>query len=259
MPNPDLPPVLQQTGFERLDFVRTRASQRALVHFGTVRTCVLLCVLLGAVTLSRDTSANSLFALGLCFLALGVGIELFARARLLRTLSSEAQRFGESRLSANSQAQAFLGRILHEHLPRLAQRRLFGLPPIVITRQDSERIHDLLSSTLASSEVELRALDDELARAEIVSARRVPSDVVTMHSRVCFADETGGTSEITLVYPSEADADTDRVSVLSPVGSALLGLRVGQVIEWAFPEGAQKRFRILAVPYQPEAARHFHL
>jgi regulator of nucleoside diphosphate kinase len=75
-----------------------------------------------------------------------------------------------------------------------------------------------------------------------------------MNSRVVFEDEqTGERREVTLVYPREADIDAGKISILVPVGSALLGLRVGQSIDWTLPGGQKRRYRVIAVPYQPEA------
>ena len=76
-----------------------------------------------------------------------------------------------------------------------------------------------------------------------------------MNSRVLFENETTGERrEITLVYPGMTDIDNGKISILVPVGTALLGLRVGQSIEWELPSGDRQRYRIVGVPYQPEAA-----
>jgi regulator of nucleoside diphosphate kinase len=76
-----------------------------------------------------------------------------------------------------------------------------------------------------------------------------------MNSRVVFENETTGVRrEITLVYPGMADIDAGRISILVPVATALLGLRVGQSIDWELPGGEKQRYRIVGVPYQPEAA-----
>ena len=81
-----------------------------------------------------------------------------------------------------------------------------------------------------------------------------------MNSRVVFVDEaTGKQREITLVYPNDADATNSRISILAPIGSALLGLSIGQSINWTMPNGNAKRFRIVKVLYQPEAAGDFQL
>ncbi len=98
-------------------------------------------------------------------------------------------------------------------------------------------------------------LETELERADIVDALDVPSDVVTMNSRVVFEDEaTGKTTEVTIVFPQDADLGLGRVSVLAPVGTALLGLAEGDSIVWPFPDGGSRCLRVVAVTYQPEAA-----
>jgi len=94
----------------------------------------------------------------------------------------------------------------------------------------------------------------ELDRAIIVSPEQLPPDVVTMHSRVAFEDvRTGVSREVVLVYPHAADASAGRLSVLAPIGAALLGLRVGDTIEWPLPDGRMAKIRILTVT-QPAAA-----
>jgi len=85
----------------------------------------------------------------------------------------------------------------------------------------------------------------ELDRAIVVSWEALPADVVTMRSRVRYVDETTGERRsVTIVYPTEADASKGRISVLAPVGAALLGLSTGQVIEWEFPDGTRRRLRV---------------
>src|SRR5262249_46676042 len=102
-------------------------------------------------------------------------------------------------------------------------------------------------------------LETELLRANVVPRDKVPQDLVTMNSRVVFENMTTGEQrEVTLVYPGMADIDAGRISVLVPVGTALLGLRVGQSIEWDLPSGEKQRYRIVDVPYQPEAAGEAH-
>ena len=106
----------------------------------------------------------------------------------------------------------------------------------------------------------LRTLDTyahlaaELENAEIVAAGRVPPDVVTMNSRVSFEDATTGESrEITIVFPQDADVPQGKVSVLAPVGTALLGLTEGESIVWPFPDGGSRCLRVLEITFQPEA------
>jgi regulator of nucleoside diphosphate kinase len=91
-------------------------------------------------------------------------------------------------------------------------------------------------------------LADELDRAIVVHTERIPADVVTMYARCTYLDEHLGTQrEIELVYPDEADPATGKISVLTPVGSALIGLRVGQAILWDFPDGSVRRLKLTAV------------
>ena len=91
----------------------------------------------------------------------------------------------------------------------------------------------------------------ELVRAVVVPRDEIPADIVTMNSRVVFEDETTGERrEITLVYPKQADIASGKVSVLVPVGTALLGVRIGQSIDWELPNGAKHRYKVVAIPFQ---------
>lgn len=91
-------------------------------------------------------------------------------------------------------------------------------------------------------------LRDELGRAIVVSTDQVPDDVVRMNSRVTYLDKSSGLKrEIELCFPEEADFKVGRVSVISPVGTALLGLKVGQEIDWPFPNGESRRLKVMDV------------
>jgi len=126
----------------------------------------------------------------------------------------------------------------------------------VVTSTDMERLRTLIDTTSGD---QAEALDTELLRAEVVEASAIPPDVVTMNSRVVYQDkDTQETREVTLSYPQDASLERGRVSVLAPVGAALLGLSVGQEIEWQQPGGKAKRLRILSVTYQPQAAGETH-
>jgi regulator of nucleoside diphosphate kinase len=129
------------------------------------------------------------------------------------------------------------------------------LPPIYLTQDDLDRLTDLLEAYAAGAGGRrFELLEGELVRAKVVPSDQIPGDVVTMNSRVVFEDEQSGERrEVTLVYPRDADIDAGKISILVPVGSALLGLRVGQSIDWALPGGQKRRYRVIAVPYQPEA------
>lgn len=127
-------------------------------------------------------------------------------------------------------------------------------PQIIITDADLERLLPVLEQhdTPASE-----TLEAELSRAVVVRQREVPADVVTMNSEVVYEDcATGVRRTVRVVYPNEADAASGKVSVLAPIGAALLGLKVGQEIDWRVPTGA-KRIRVVELPYQPEAAGQF--
>ena len=135
-----------------------------------------------------------------------------------------------------------------------------GLPPsLIVSSRDLARLEALLDSPVLSRHPAALALMDELNRAEILPPEQIPADVVTMHSRVECEDVASGEDHVlTLVYPNEADVERGRVSVLAPVGSALLGLSVGQTIDWQAPGGRSLKLRVKSVRYQPEAAGDFH-
>jgi regulator of nucleoside diphosphate kinase len=97
----------------------------------------------------------------------------------------------------------------------------------------------------ALRQLDCEKLQEELDRADIVPSPDVPADVVTMHARVLYLDETTGERRyVTLVYPEEMDVGRGRISVLSPVGAALLGLSIGDAIDWEFPHGVRRRLRV---------------
>lgn len=134
-------------------------------------------------------------------------------------------------------------------------------PPLLVSRLDAERIEALLEQPQYRA-LNTRALQEELARADIAEPARMPADVITMNSvarvRVEDAELGGHEHELALVYPRDADGGADKVSVLAPVGSALLGLRVGHAIDWPMPGGRSARLHVLAIRYQPEAAGDLH-
>lgn len=131
-------------------------------------------------------------------------------------------------------------------------------PPLLLSRLDVERIEALLEQPVAQG-IDTSALEAELERAEVVEPADLPADVITMNSTARFLDETSGDEhELTLVYPRDADGSHDKVSILAPVGMALLGLRVGASIEWPVPGGRTIRLRVLSIRYQPEASGDLH-
>jgi regulator of nucleoside diphosphate kinase len=129
-------------------------------------------------------------------------------------------------------------------------------PPIIVTRLDRERLERLIDG-LHVSHPTAEALEGELTRARVVAETEVPAGVVTMNSRVrCREEGSGREYCLTLVYPNDAGPE-GTVSILAPVGSALLGLSVGQHIDWPGPSGRPLRLTLLDVEYQPEAAGHY--
>ena len=126
-------------------------------------------------------------------------------------------------------------------------------PAIIITRLDLQRLERLLDS-LEDYGPTAQALEAELARAEVVGHDQVPAGVVTMNSRVhCREEGSGKDYHLTLVFPEDAGGE-NCVSILAPVGCALLGLSAGQQIDWPSPGGKPLKLTLLAVEYQPEAA-----
>ena len=128
---------------------------------------------------------------------------------------------------------------------------------ICVTETDAIRISLVLES-LESSSGRIRGgnekLKEELKRAKRVPSAAIPPDVVTMNSTVLLRDShTGEEETLTLCYPADADAEQGRISILAPIGTALLGFREGDVVSWETP-GGTIRFEIIEVLYQPEAA-----
>jgi regulator of nucleoside diphosphate kinase len=129
-------------------------------------------------------------------------------------------------------------------------------PNLIITNVDLQRLQPVLEQHDSEAS---DSLDTELRRARVVDQRAVPPDVVTMNSELVYEDCTTGVRRtVKIVYPSKADATKGHISVLAPMGSALLGLRVGQRIEWEVPNG-RKRVRVVELRYQPEANGDFDL
>jgi regulator of nucleoside diphosphate kinase len=134
--------------------------------------------------------------------------------------------------------------------------------PIHITQFDLHRLQQLLedaSRTNFRGREDLAGLQAELARAEIVAPRTVSQNVITMNSTVVLLDlEMGDEETYTLVFPEQADIAAGRISVLAPIGTAMLGYEVGDIFEWAVPSGT-RRLQVKEILYQPEAAGDFHL
>lgn len=122
------------------------------------------------------------------------------------------------------------------------------LPPILVSSEDRARLLELVSH--AEGPV-AEQLEHELDRAEVLPLQDVPSDVIVMDSEVEYEElGTGRRRQLRLVFPRDADGAAGRVSILAPLGCALLGLRVGQEIDWRMP-GGLRRLRVLSVTRQP--------
>jgi len=140
----------------------------------------------------------------------------------------------------------------------MAQKRIH------ITELDAKRLKQLLSAAMVpgthtKDKEYLKALEQELEQAVIVPPRQVPGDVVTMNSTVRFTDlDTKEVITYSLVFPADADLSQNKISVLAPIGTALLGCRVADTIEWKVPAGV-RRLKVEEVLYQPEAAGRFDL
>ena len=131
---------------------------------------------------------------------------------------------------------------------------------IYITANDMEQLRKLLDEEkdrhgYGNGRGEhLKGLEAELSRSKRVDADKVPPDVITMHSTAHLIDlESGEELIYTLVFPHEADIRQDKISVLAPIGTAMLGERVGDVFEWPVPDGL-RRLQVQGLLYQPEAA-----
>ena len=132
---------------------------------------------------------------------------------------------------------------------------------LIICRADRERLEALIDAARMGCRVRedyLAALEGELSRARVVPAGKVPPDVVTMNSVVRLRDlDSDEAEEYELVYPAEADMEHNRISVLAPIGTAILGYRVGDVIAWPVPAGL-RRLRVEEVLSQPERVDSAH-
>jgi regulator of nucleoside diphosphate kinase len=132
-------------------------------------------------------------------------------------------------------------------------------PELTISSLDADRLYKLIETLPKNSLLGIEELEAELARANIVEPSKVPPTTVTMNSTVKFAVASSQDEfELTLVYPKDIDASGHKISILAPVGSALLGLSQGDEIEWPKPGGGLIKVTIKEITYQPERAGEFH-
>lgn len=132
-------------------------------------------------------------------------------------------------------------------------------PTIVMSSLDADRLDKLIESLPGPSFPGKKALEAELERADVIDPADMPSTVVTMNSEVLFkVDSSSEEFCLTLVYPNNVDSTGKTISILAPVGSALLGLSIGDEIEWPKPGGGVMKVLIADIRYQPERAGDFH-
>ncbi|MDI9611485.1 MAG: nucleoside diphosphate kinase regulator [Acidobacteriota bacterium] len=138
----------------------------------------------------------------------------------------------------------------------MAKRRIH------ITDYDMQRLRKLLEGTQYWNQKDkeyLSHLEEEMDQAVVVSYEKVPPDVVTMNTQMQVTDlDTKKKMSIQLVFPSEADFEKGKISILAPIGTALIGYRVGDTVTWEVPNGT-RRLKIEEIVYQPEAAGDYHL
>ena len=133
---------------------------------------------------------------------------------------------------------------------------------IQITELDQKRLLDLIREAQSGEyrkSVYIEKLRGELERAQVVPSQEISGDVITMNSTVTLSDlDTNEEETYTLVYPEDADTAQGKISILAPIGTAMLGYRAGDVFEWDVPAG-KRRLKVTAIHYQPEASGDFDL
>ncbi len=132
---------------------------------------------------------------------------------------------------------------------------------IYVSEFDFDRLYGLVESADPNirDKKHLVQLKEELEQGEVIEPADIPGDVITMNSKFRLEDlDDGAQAEYTLVFPHQADFSKNRISILAPIGVALIGCRVGDTVAWK-TQGGQKRYKIMDILYQPEASGDFHL
>ena len=133
---------------------------------------------------------------------------------------------------------------------------------IYITNNDMKRLRELIMVAKEFGNKDkkyLRELEDELDKGEVVNSRDIPNNIITMNSKVRLRDINTQKEMICwLVFPDDSNADQGKISILAPIGTALLGYKVGDIIEWKVPAGVTK-LKVEEILYQPEAAGDYQL
>lgn len=138
----------------------------------------------------------------------------------------------------------------------MSERKIF------ITEYDLKRLRDLLADSMSTeyrNSAYLKQLDEELKRGQVVTPTEVPADVITMNSSALLLDlESNEEMEYTLVFPQDADPSAGKISILAPIGTAMLGYREGETFAWQVPDGLRK-IKVIKIIFQPEASGNFDL
>ena len=133
---------------------------------------------------------------------------------------------------------------------------------IYISSFDKERLMRLIENSDNYNNPDknyLKELEKELDRGKIIEPKNIPHNAITMNSKVRLKDlDSGEKITYMLVFPDEADINKNKISILAPIGTALIGYRVGDTIEWEVPAGL-RRLKVEEILYQPEASGHYHL
>jgi len=170
-----------------------------------------------------------------------------------RRLGSNGQEAAEPRIATRAEG---MSQIHDRQSTPVEENNHMKNRNIIITAADHAELDNVITFTGKVSERargELHALEGELRRAEIVTPEAIPSDVITMNSRAELLDlETNEVMQFTLVLPRDAKIDEGKISVLAPLGTAMLGYRVGDEFEWHVPYGV-RRLKVTNVYFQPEA------
>lgn len=133
-------------------------------------------------------------------------------------------------------------------------------PEITLSTLDLDRLYNLIESLPRDNVAGINELEVELSRANIVAPTEMPPTIVTMNSTVkFFIESTQKEFEMTLVYPKDVDSSGRTISILAPVGSALLGLSLGDEIAWPSPGGGELKVTIKEILYQPESVGEYHI
>jgi regulator of nucleoside diphosphate kinase len=218
---------------------------------------------------SVATALSILFAAGLIrltrngFVATDMGCEVRRRIGAAPRSTEQllqngvvGRRLGSNGAEPRSATRAEAMRQIHDRQTTQVEETNMKNRNIIITAADHAELDNVITFTGKVSERargELHALEGELRRAEIVTPEAIPSDVITMNSRAELLDlETNEVMQFTLVLPRDAKIDEGKISVLAPLGTAMLGYRVGDEFEWPVPYGV-RRLKVTNVYFQPEA------